>query len=350
MNKKLNVVIMSGGKGTRFWPVSTTANPKQYLSLTSKNSLLEETLNRLDGLASSEKRYIVTTKDQKDLVELHSRDKIREKNGIIFEPSGRNTAPCVLLSIVHLLNQGLNEDDVIAILPSDQVIENQENFQKTLEVAFNIAKEQDNIVTIGIPPSSPHTGYGYIHRGDKLESRVFPVKSFVEKPDLKTAKSYLASGSYFWNAGIFVASLGTLINEFKMHSPKIFEYFDDLLKHIDNEMELFEIYNKIPPNSIDYAVMEKSSKILVVEADFDWNDLGSWDALENVLEYEKENINVNAKNIHVINSKGNIIFGQDKKVALIDVKDLVVVCHNDTLLIMPKSSSQQVKNIVDCFD
>ena len=344
-------LIMAGGRGTRFWPESTSAKPKQYLNLISQNSLLTDTLNRLEGLIPREKRFITTIKDQRDLV-MKSGENGVDKEGIIFEPSGRNTAPCILLGLYELLERGAKVSDCVAILPSDHVILNIEAFQKTLQTAFDISVGLKKIITIGITPNFPHTGFGYIQRAKENEwpdygNEVYRVERFKEKPDFQTAKEYLKSGQYYWNAGMFVGTIEVFLREFEKHCPEIFQFGEDLKANLNNFVKLQEIYEKIPEKSIDYAIMEKSSEIIVLPAQFDWNDLGSWDALEQVIKKEKDNTIVSSRNSYLKNSCGNIIYAPDKFVALVDINDLIIVSNDSAVMILPKKQGQEVKNIVE---
>ena len=206
---------MAGGKGTRFWPESTSTRPKQYLSLLKEESLLSETLKRFDSLIEVKNRFIVTVKEQEALVKECAGDKI-DHDHIIFEPVGKNTAPCILLSLARLLKIGAQPSDVVMIVPSDHVIFNHGEFQKTLLRSTEIAKKESAIVTVGIVPTFPQTGYGHIRRGTQDKSKhFFKVDSFVEKPDLETAKKYLSSGEYYWNAGIFIGMIKTFCRSFE---------------------------------------------------------------------------------------------------------------------------------------
>lgn len=339
-------LIMAGGQGTRFWPESTSKKPKQYLSLTSSQSLLEETLLRFEGLVERDHNYIVTVKAQKELAQNCSGNLIG-KNGLIFEPAGRNTAPCILLAMAKLEAQGAKDSDVMAIVPSDHVILNTKGFQQTLTQAYKLAEGNNKIVTIGIKPHFPHTGYGYIKKGSDIETNCFAVDSFVEKPDVETAKSYLATGSYYWNAGMFVTSLGTLKAEFQTHAADMYEFYQALKE--GNEEETAATYEKLRKESIDYAVMEKSQNVFVLEAGFDWNDLGSWDALETVLEKQKGNTIVGHQGEYVNEAEGNIIFAPKKFVCLQHVKDLIVVSNDDVLMVLPKDKAQDVKKAVEAI-
>ncbi|WP_127714473.1 mannose-1-phosphate guanylyltransferase [Halobacteriovorax sp. HLS] len=338
-------LIMAGGQGTRFWPESTSKKPKQYLSLVSKQSLLADTLARLEGLVEVDKRFIVTVEAQKQLASQNSQGMIG-KSGIVLEPSGRNTAPCILLSIATLLKNGASKDDVVAILPSDHVILNKSGFQQTLSQATLLSKETKNIVTIGIPPHFPHTGYGYIQRGKELSEGSFKVSSFKEKPNFETAAKYLEEGKYFWNAGMFVAEIGVLLDEFKEHSAETFSFYNDLYEAIGDDSKVAKVYSQMPADSIDYAVMEKSQKVSVCQANFDWNDLGSWDALSSVIEDTDGNTLVAGSNHYFEESKGNIIFAPGKFVSLINVNDLIIISNEKNVVVLPKSDSQNVKNVV----
>lgn len=343
---KLYAVIMAGGKGTRFWPESTSKKPKQYLSLVSDKSLLEETALRFEGLIDAGSRYVVTVKEQETLARECSRKNIAEK-GLIFEPAGRNTAPCILLSMAQLEAQGLSDQDVMAIVPSDHVILNKGGFQKSVREAYELAASKEAIVTIGIVPNFPHTGYGYIKRGEGVDGSSYHVERFVEKPDFETAKTYLETGEYFWNAGMFVASLGTLKREFQKHASDMFDYYNDLVAAAEDFEKTSEIYGKLRKESIDYAIMEKSETVMVKSAEFDWNDLGSWDALESVVEKTGENTLVGTVGNFSLEAEGNIVFAPGKFVSLVNVKDLIVVSNDKTVMVLPKSESQKVKKIVE---
>ena len=349
MNYNVYPLIMAGGRGTRFWPESTSKTPKQYLNLTGESSLLGETLTRFDGFADKKFRHVVTVKEQEELV-LQSSSGLIDDNGIIFEPSGRNTAPCILLSLVSLLSKGASSQDVVVIVPSDHVILNKTGFQEVLQSAVEASKKQKKIVTIGITPNFPHTGYGYIHRGVSIENDSFDVESFKEKPSFDIAKKYVESGNYYWNAGMFVSSIETLLGELEKHAPEIYKYKDDLFKNINDFTKLTEVYNEIPRESIDYAVMEKSKNVIVIPSKFDWNDLGSWDAMEDVLDNIDNNTIVKGEKHYFDNSKGNIVFSPNQFVSLINVDDLIVISNDNSLVVLPKKDSQKVKDIVSFLE
>lgn len=339
-------LIMAGGKGTRFWPESTQAKPKQYLNLISPKTLLEETLDRFDNLIANEKRFIVTVKEQLDLCKLSADKKIAEK-GLILEPAGRNTGPCILLAIAHALKNGVKEHDILAIVPSDHVILNHKGFHETINKAACFSRKQQNIVTIGITPHFPHTGFGYIEKGELMEGEAFKVSRFKEKPHYELAKEYIRSGDYLWNAGMFVAPVNILLEEFKLHAPKMFEHFDELKMALDNPARLKEVYEKMPSDSIDYAIMEKSKRVSVVPATFDWNDLGSWDALSSVIEETHGNTVVKSSGTFFLNSADNIIFAPERFVALINMDKHIVVANDKVVLVAPVADAQEIKKIVE---
>ena len=335
------VVVMAGGKGTRFWPESTLKKPKQYLSLVGDESLLGQTLMRFESWTKSSERFIVTTQDQEALCQESSKDYLSDQ-GLIFEPEGRNTAPCILLALHHLLQNGASTEDVAMIVPSDHVILDHEKFKNDLLEASKVATQHQKIVTIGIKPSFAHTGFGYIHRDECIEGKSFMVKGFKEKPNREVAEDYVKSGEYYWNAGMFVAPIGLLLNEFEALAPDYFKVYQKL----QDSNDLGQTYGEFPSDSIDYVIMEKSDKIAVIEASFDWNDLGSWDAMEDVLEKTSSNTVVRAKDLVNIDASGNVVFSPNKVVCLVGVEDLIVVDNGDVTMVLPKNRSQDVKKLV----
>lgn len=343
-DSKVRCLVMAGGRGTRLWPESTHKKPKQYLNLVGTGTLLSQTLERFDSIVDIAHRYIVTTKDQKEIALSCSKDLINQ-DALIYEPAGRNTGPCILLSLAHIEAAGAHDDDIVAIMPSDHVILDSKGFKKSFNEAVELSRDSKTITTIGIKPHFPHTGYGYIKRGDVL-GKGFSVQDFKEKPNFETAKSYVATGEYFWNAGMFMASLKTFKEEFQKHSPEMFKFYEDLKKNINDEEKLFETYSQIPEDSIDYAIMEKSDRVSVIQSSFDWNDLGSWEALEQVIEKEDGNTVVNAKSVYLKDSQGNVIYAPGKFVSLVNVNNMVVVSNDKTVMIIPKEDAQRVKEVV----
>lgn len=351
-NQKIHCLVMAGGKGTRLWPESTASKPKQYMKLFGDRSLIEETLCRFDGFIEPSNRYIVTIDEQKDLCLKLCENKFNPK-GLILEPSGRNTAPCILLALAQMTNLGASDNDIVTIMASDHVILNVKGFQKTVKYAALVAEQSKNIVTIGINATFPHTGYGYIHRGESLhkenDQTAFKVNAFREKPNAETARGYIQSGEYFWNAGMFVSTIGVLLSEFEKHDPSLFAFYKKFKDNLNDKMKLAEIYNQTNQNSLDYAVMEKSSKVSVVPATFDWNDIGSWDALESIATKTDGNFIISSKyddkKTYLKESSGNIIYCPDQFVAVSGVNDLIIVSNEKSLMIIPKKDSQKVKEI-----
>lgn len=351
-NQSIHCLVMAGGKGTRLWPESTAKKPKQYMKLFGDKSLIEETLCRFDGFIEPKNRYIVTIEEQKDLCNSLCNNKFNPQ-GLILEPSGRNTAPCILLALAQMTNLGASDNDVVTIMASDHVILNVKGFQKTVKYAAKVAQELKNIVTIGINASFPHTGYGYIHRGssqhNEADQTAYKVNSFKEKPNFETAKTYIQSGEYFWNAGMFVSTIGVLLHEFEKHDPALFSFYKKFKDNLKDKSKLAEIYNQTSQNSLDYAVMEKSAKVTVVPASFDWNDIGSWDALESIAKKTDDNFIISAKydekKTYLKDSSGNIIYCPDQFIAVSGVKDMIIVSNEKSLMIIPKKDSQKVKEI-----
>lgn len=348
MKKSYNLyaLIMAGGKGTRFWPESIEKKPKQYLSLISTKSLLEETLTRFDRFIVKEKRFVVTVKEQEKLAKASSTGKIN-KNGIIYEPSGRNTGPCILMSLASLLQKGIGLDDVVAIVPSDHVILNKKGFHSTIKKAADFSHKNQQIVTIGITPNFPHTGFGYIQKGKLINEEAFKVSRFKEKPHFELATEYVKSGQYLWNAGMFVGPLKVFLEEFAVHAPLMYQHWDALLKAVKTPAQLKKVYEKLPSDSIDYAIMEKSNRIAVMPANFDWNDLGSWDALSTVIDETHGNTVVKSDGEFFLNSTDNVVFAPDRFVALINMEKHIVVVNDKVVLVAPVKDSQEIKKIVE---
>lgn len=337
---------MAGGKGTRLWPESTEERPKQYLKLFGDQSLLQGTLSRYQPLCSSEQLFIVTTQEQKSLALEQSRDVLNEGQ-IIIEPQGRDTAACILLSLAFLESKGLKDYDILAFAPSDHIILQREKFIQTMERAIQRARESEHIVTIGIRPHFPHTGFGYIKKSRETSINCYLVDQFVEKPDLETAKEYLISGDYFWNAGLFLAKLGVFKSEFMAHAPELFQYYDQMIQALRGGINILPLYEQLKKISIDYAIMEKSHKIEVTPADFDWNDLGSWKAFSDVIEEKEGNTVIQSPGVRALDSKGNLIFSSEQKISLVGINDLVIVSNSEHLLLMKKERAEEVKKILN---
>ena len=321
-------------------------NPKQYLSLISKKSLLAETLERFERFIDKDKRYIVTVKEQEKLCKSSGKDKINSK-GIIFEPTGRNTGPCILMSLAALLENGISEEDVVTIVPSDHVILNKKGFHSTIRKAADFSYKNQQIVTIGITPNFPHTGFGYIQKGKLINEEAFEVSRFKEKPHFELAAEYVRSGQYLWNAGMFVAPIKVFLEEFAEHAPDMFKHFTALCETVKSPAKLKKVYEKLPSDSIDYAIMEKSDRITVMPANFDWNDLGSWDALSSVITETHGNTVVKSKGEFFLNSTDNVVFAPDKFVSLINMDKHIVVVNDDVVMVAPVKDAQEIKKVVE---
>ena len=344
------VLIMAGGVGTRFWPVSRMDNPKQFLKLTSdEKTMLQCTVDRVRKMVDIDRVFIATNDRYVDKIAKQLPDLPREN--IIVEPCKRNTAPCIGLASLYI-NRKYPESTMV-VLPSDHVIKDNDNFIDILDSAADYAKQGENIVTLGIKPNRPETGYGYIHRGEEVHNikgnKIFKVKEFTEKPDYKKATDFFESGNYYWNSGMFVWKTKTILNKIKEHLPEIYETLSKIAKAIgtDNEEDVIdEQFRCITGISIDYGVLEKEDEIFVIPADFGWNDVGSWTALGEVGKKDQDNNIVNVNSEHVgIDTEDTIIYSEDKLVTSIGVDNLIIVNTEDAVLVCNKDNAQDVKKL-----
>ncbi|MEW6097130.1 MAG: mannose-1-phosphate guanylyltransferase [bacterium] len=337
-------VILAGGFGERFWPKSKPDTPKQLLSITGKKTLLEETIDRIATLIPQERILIVTNKNMGD--KILSAVPTLTKDNILAEPMRRNTAPAIALASLYLKNK--DKDPVMAVLPADHFIPDNDKFLKTLSIACEIAQKKENLVTFGIKPTRPETGYGYIEVGKKVATKegisIYEVSAFREKPELNTAKEFLSKGGYLWNSGMFIWHVEVILDAFSKLMP---ELYSELMK-IDsiNEMKLEEFYQHVENISIDFGIMEKAKNILMIEGNFTWDDVGSWKALERM--YPKdENKNVILGKHIGIDTQNCIIMAEEKLVATIGISDLIVVNTNEATFVCPKERAEEVKKIVE---
>jgi len=347
--KNRYIVIMAGGKGERFWPQSRLKRPKHLLPIVGNSPMLSQTIERLDGLVPPDRVFVITNKDQRNAV-LETCPTLLPKR-VIGEPEGRDTAAAV--GLAALLVQKEAEDASFALLPADHVIEDAEGFRATLETAFAASEAEDVLVTVGIKPTFPSTGYGYLERGESLVSPIAPslsrVDRFVEKPDLETAQAYLEKGSYFWNAGMFVWRTSVILSEINRLVPKLALGLSELktawVNSGDLEPSMADIYPSLEKISIDFAVMEKAQGVVMVESGFDWDDVGEWPAIAR--HYPKdENGNVFKGMGLAIDSSENLTFSEDGHcISLLGVKDLIVVQSGDATMICHKDCAQQVKDL-----
>lgn len=337
----MKLIILAGGSGTRLFPLSRSCYPKQFLKIAGNKSLLQQTIERFKGLVQAEDILVVTNKDyifhvQSDLQEIGA-----EKAHIITEPVARNTAPAIALAAAYCQDvMQCGADESLFVSPADHVISSVEEFQKIVVAADTICCQTNNIVTLGVVPTKPETGYGYIHAGKETILSGYKVESFKEKPDLEMAKEYLASGEYYWNAGMFAFTAQTMMQALAEYAPDIFAVSSQGYQNaLDN-------FADMPNISIDYAVAEKSTNIVVVPMQsVNWNDVGSFDAIGEVL--PRIDGNVVFGNIVSEEIKDNIIIGGDRLVAAIGLNNLIVIDTPDVLLITEKGKSQNVKKIVE---
>ena len=337
----MKCIILAGGSGSRLWPLSRDMYPKQLLSIDKEASLLQQTFLRLQQFAEPEN--ILTITNIKHFTDIRLQLNSIDKSGIVLaEPLSKNTAPAIACALEYFV-QKQDEDDIVLIVPSDHLIKNTEAFQKTVETAAPLA-QQGYIVTFGIQPTYPETGYGYIKTAQPLDTG-YEVECFVEKPDIKTAEKYLLSSNYYWNGGIFMGKISTFMNEFKTYAPEIFAALKDLDYSKENKIK-YSVYEEMPSISIDYAIMEKSKRIALVPLQSDWNDLGSWQAIYDVKEKNTEG-NVLIGNVVTYDVKNSLIFSQKELVAAAGLEDLILVETEDAIMACKKSSSQDVKKLYE---
>jgi mannose-1-phosphate guanylyltransferase/mannose-6-phosphate isomerase len=337
-------VIMAGGKGTRFWPLSRETFPKQFLKIVGERTLIQETIHRLSGVVNPSNTLIVTTGGQSDIVKWQLMEVLEDVKCVI-EPEGRNTAAAIALAAYKLHKK--NPKAVMLILPSDHYMRDIEAFRAAVRQAAVVA-ESGSIVTFGIRPTRPETGYGYIKVGRKLSGGIFVVQKFVEKPAARTAKSFIKEGTYYWNSGMFMFKASVIIDEFKRYMPEMHEAFDSITPALNTKKEdaaLASIYGSLESVSIDYGIMEKSKKVTMLAATFPWSDIGSWSALDEVLERDATG-NISLGNVVGIDCKDSIFFAGGRLIAALGLKDMVVVDTADATLITPKAQVQKVKDLV----
>ena len=346
MNKNYYAIIMAGGVGSRFWPVSKESFPKQFHDmLGTGQTLLQKTATRLEALIPKENIFILTNECYSDLV-LEQLPQIT-KNQIIAEPAMRNTAPCILMAALKIHKQ--NPDAVMVVAPSDHWIEDELAFISNLQSAFDFSEHSDVLMTLGIQPTFPNTGYGYIEYDKASQSPEKKVLQFREKPNYETAKSFLEQGNFLWNGGIFIWSTASVLKAFKTHQPKLYSLFSKGQNDYNTDREaafVLENYKNAENISVDYAIMETSVNVYVIPATFDWNDLGTWGSLyDKISENSTENATVNAR-LLAKNSAGNIIKTDTNKIVVLDsLDDFIVVEEKEILLIFPKTKEQDIKEL-----
>lgn len=343
--KHTNIVIMAGGIGSRLWPVSTPEMPKQFIDLLGVGkSLLQLTVERFRSVAGIAGMWVVTSENYVDIV----RKQLPEMpaDHILAEPVPRNTAPCIAYACWRIMRE--DPDANIVVTPSDAIVLKTELFSAIISKALEFTASSSSIVTVGIHPDRPETGYGYICSSSKEECNVVKVNEFREKPDRETAERYLAAGNYFWNAGIFVWSVSTIVDQMRRHAPQIAGMMDKIAGTFGTEEEkaaLAEFFPQCDKISIDYAVMEKSDSIYVISADLGWSDLGSWTSAGSHIAEGPDGNRVVGNDVRLIDSEGCIVHVEEcRKVVVKGLKDYVVACRGGNLLVCPAADEQKIKD------
>ena len=350
-----HAVILAGGRGTRFWPRSRTRTPKQLLNIVGKDTMLQQTVSRLKPLIPADRIWTVTNAEQAAAVRKQMPAAARKR--VLLEPMGMNTAVAIGLGAIHV-RHAARGDALMAVLPADHYIEQPQKFREIVSTALDVARERGRIVVLGIRPTKPETGFGYIERTDEpIEVkgfRVYAVRRFTEKPELKLAHEYVASGSYHWNAGIFFWRVSTFLENLKSFLPKTHAALEKLAELIGTrnyERKLRSVYSKLENISVDYAVLEPATRVegppsvFVIPAEVGWSDIGSWATLYQLLA-KNNGENVFAAEGLTLDAEGNFLWSPSKFVAAIGVRDLVVVETPDALLICPRDRAQDVAKIV----
>lgn len=338
------IIIMAGGSGTRFWPVSSPQEPKQFLSLTGDNSLIQETVDRALQLTKTENIYIASVKSQLPLI----KDQLPQVTNLILEPHPRNTAACLMLSVSQLIRKNYPSNTPLLVFPADHSIGNTPQFIELMRRGVSFVTRHSALVTFGITPSHPHTGYGYIQGGKEVEPGVLSAQRFLEKPDRKLAESFIQQGNFFWNGGIFAWTLQSISEAFDT-------FLTDDWRQIcqaKDEMEIANIFSGLPNQPIDKAILEKAPNVFVIPSPgLNWSDLGSWSALHELKSQKPQENVVMSPQVYLKDVEGCLVqTPSEMQVGLVGLKNLVVVLTNNSLLIMDKEQDQSVKEISDFFN
>lgn len=342
-------VIMAGGTGTRFWPLSRKKKPKQFLPIISDKTMIEETTHRVLPLTSYSKIYTIANEEQTKSIH-NLMPEIPESN-LLVEPQGKNTAPSLILATATI--NLMNPEAVVAALPADHLIRKTDVFLKKLEAGAAAASGSENLIVFGIPPSYPATGYGYIHFSEENPERIreeefSKVLEFKEKPGLEQAKSFLEQGNYYWNSGMFVWQASVFGQKLEQYAPEMFLYWKRILSALEkyDTGQIQAIFDEIPSISIDYALMEKAQGVWMNEGDFGWSDVGAWSSLAGIWPQDDKGNALRGKNI-ILDAENCLLHNPRKLTALVGVKDLVVVDTEDALLICHQDQDQKIKDIVE---
>ena len=341
-------LIMAGGAGTRFWPRSRVAKPKQYLSLFGDQSLIQESVQRFANFIPEESIYVVSAKSQQSVLESQTNN--LPKQNMIYEPVGKNTLPAIGLAALFIAEK--DPDGILIVSPSDHLIQNDELFRQTIESAALIAEKKNGIVTIGITPKFPATGYGYVQTAEEIQIgqsiKSFAVTQFVEKPNVEVATEYLKDGGFFWNSGIFIFKVSVFLESVKNFAPELYADLIRIKEHIgadSYEEAVDRIYREVTSISIDYGILEKASNVFLVQGDFVWNDLGSW---EEVYKYDQKDDNKNAitGEAIMIDAKNSYVYAPDSLVAVVGLEDVIVVQEGNTILVCKRDRAEDIKAVV----
>jgi mannose-1-phosphate guanylyltransferase len=347
MNKNYYAILMAGGVGSRFWPVSTVDFPKQFHDmLGSGETLIQKTFSRLSKIIPSENILILTNEKYNNLV-LEQLPQVKQEQ-VLLEPAMRNTAPCILYAALKIQKQ--NPDALMVVAPSDHWIENEDEFTENLEKCFKLCASENVLLTLGIKPTFPNTGFGYIEYDKTDNEPIKKVFQFREKPDYETAKSFLENGNFLWNAGIFIWSAKSIILAFEKFQPSMTHLFQKGIENYNTPTEkqfIDQNYALSDNISIDYAVMEKAKNVYVLPASFDWNDLGTWGSLHEKLDKDSHNNAVVNAKVLLENASNNIIRSDADKLIVIDgLNDYIIVDKEGVLLIYPKNKEQDIKELI----
>jgi len=342
---------MAGGSGTRFWPRSKTTKPKQYLNIFGDDSLLQDTIKRFATFTEFENIYIVSSATQAKVLE--EQTPMLPKQNLIYEPVGKNTLPCIGLAAMYTEKE--NPEGILVVSPSDHLIRNNVLFKDTILAAVKIADEREGIVTIGITPTYPATGFGYVQTSGDIKGnekiKQYKVKRFVEKPKEVKAKEYLKEGGYYWNSGLFVFKVSVFLEAVKEFAPQLFNDLRKIQADFGNASfpeTLDSIYRKVESISVDYGIMEHANNIYLVEGNFDWNDLGSWESVY-LAGKKDENGNAGSGETIFIDSKNSYVYAENELVALVGLDDVIVVRDGNTTLVCKRDKAEDVKKIVEAL-
>ena len=335
----MKVVVLAGGKGTRLWPMSRENFPKQFISINGvfEESPLKATIHRISAICGPRDIFIVTAKPYKHLVESQL-EEIGIMANLVVEPEPKSTAPAIILAVKHMIDSGSSLDETVLVVPSDHLIKPVEGFISSVKKALKVA-ENGYIVTFGVKPRRPDTGYGYIEKGIELSEMVYKIKRFCEKPDFDTAVSYVNSGSFYWNSGMFLFSIGTLLEEVNKNIPQIYEEIDKSIKQFTNS------YYDFPEISFDYAIMEKTEKGVVVEFEADWHDIGSWDSIYEISQKDEKGNVISTKGIF-IDTRNSFFLSKKKVIATAGIENTILIETEDAIFLSKRGKTQEVKKIV----